>query len=90
MSDLEKDLAEVVRLDRKEKKHVEAYGFHIYPEAPQCALNILQAHHAEIAQNAKDARRLRALEMAMQESNLTDYAYGRIAERADEIMREGK
>lgn len=92
MSNLEKDLAEVVGLidDAATLK-----------SASPKAILFIHHHHAEIAQNAKDVRRLKALKRAMREIHIPAHSifalYGggwidalaAIKTRADEIMRDG-
>ncbi len=81
MSNLEKDLAEVMNnLDDPDNWKVQR--------------DFIRTHHAEIAQLAKDSRRLRALERAISEMSrpwlrVQPHFIEELNERADEIMRNG-
>ncbi len=86
MSNLEKDLAEVVE-------------YLSGPFSANFSEHFIRTHHAEIAQNAEDARRLKALEQVMDEARARPHsmfatyeggwtdALFLLKERADEIMR---
>jgi len=80
MTDMLKELAEVVSVGN-------FYGT-ISVDAQE-ARHFLITHHAEIAQNAEAAKRLRALEQALMEregvSDLRDLG---CSKRADELRRE--
>ena len=53
MNKMLEELAEVVRLDRRERDHAAGYGFYLEPDAPYAALTFLQTHHATITDMAK-------------------------------------
>ena len=55
------DLAEVVRLDRRERDHAAGYGLYLEPDAPYAALTFLQTHHATITKNDEAVARCNAL-----------------------------
>jgi len=74
-----------------------------YPDTPLNGVLIagkcyalIKYHHAEIAQNAESAKRLTALEQALEEKadnheyfrDGAGYGVDRIKDRADELMRE--
>jgi len=69
VSKMLEELAEVVRLDRRERYHAAGYGLYLEPDAPYAALTFLQTHHATITDMAKrleaaerDAARLNFVE----------------------------
>lgn len=88
MSDLLKDLVAV-------SVATEATDGHWLRNARSLALIFLKTHHSTIQQNAEDAKRLRALERAMEEYINAEDGYANvyaanIKRRADEILREGE
>jgi len=89
MSTMLEDLEEVVAAQSNPKEWIGV------------ALKFMDTHHATIAQNAEDSKRLKALEQAMDEVELDGYqddemeavhrrAVADIRNRADEIMRGGE
>ncbi|MDE1907342.1 MAG: hypothetical protein KGH75_12920 [Rhodospirillales bacterium] len=96
MSNLEKDLAEVVRLRNAARANPsDKYSIEGSEESVEYIRELIYlfaTHHAEIAHNA---RRIKALEQAMKE--VTEDGFPKysgpaiiwIRQRADEIMHEG-
>lgn len=91
-TDLQKELAEVVRLGTAADNNDDRLGAaNAYEAASNSAANFIRTHHTTIQQNAEAALRLRALERAISEfgsitGQLDDVAS--IGKRADEILRE--
>lgn len=93
MSAMLEELAEVVRLFGKlpDDGHVSVTMYSDAVKAEIAASNFIRAHHATIAQNAEDSKRLKALEQAMDEIGTTGISDAdQINIRADEIMRGGE
>ncbi|MDE3021639.1 MAG: hypothetical protein KGI54_07240 [Pseudomonadota bacterium] len=82
---IDKDLAEVVRLCKCFTRG-NLKGTTITDIEMGC-VSFFSKHHAEIAQNAEDAKRLKALERAMEETgDAASIQWAR--KRADEILRD--